>query len=157
MLSVVGDECQGVAFMSDAARNQIQSLPGASLPMHGVRMRMAVMALIWLPLGALVGALSMAESAGVISVFSGILAGMIVTPLLGVVLALLGGEIKPVLFGATSGALIGALSGALDGLGVSPIAGVGLIGGGIVGATLPAIMLRFKRLRELVFQENLFQ
>jgi hypothetical protein len=113
---------------------------------RGVRKRVVAMALVWLPLGAAVGALSVVEGSDTIAVFSEILAGMIVTLLLGGILGLIGGEIKPVLFGATSGVLVGALSGTLGGFGVLSIAGVGLIGGGIVGATLPAIMLRFRRI-----------
>lgn len=102
--------------------------------------RVGRMALLWSLLGAGIGA-STAPSSDLIGLVSGILAGLIVLVPMGALLGLIGGRVKPVLVGVLCGAGVGALIGLLDGAPIpSAFVQVGLIGGGLAGATTSALV-----------------
>ena len=99
------------------------------------------MTLLWALLGAVIGVATAPPHGGLIGVLAFIIAGVIVMPPLGVVLGLIGGEVRPTLGGALVGAGVGALVGMLAAPGSTAfVASVGLIGGGMVGATSFALL-----------------
>jgi hypothetical protein len=100
------------------------------------------MALLWALFGAVCGASpELARGGNTIGILSGIIAGIIVTPALGVILALVGGQVKVTLFAGLWGAVIGVSAGFLSGV-PSPAVTLnfGLFVGGMAGATFPQVL-----------------
>jgi hypothetical protein len=107
------------------------------------------MALLWLGLGAVVGAASTPPGGGVIGVVAFVIAGMIVLPVLGAALGLFGGRVTDTLIGAGFGGAVGALA-ALTLSAANPLflVNLGLINGGIVAATFGGMIRLAQRLAE---------
>jgi hypothetical protein len=104
-------------------------------------MRVRDMAILWALFGAVCGAApELARGGNLIGLISFALAGVIVTPTLGVFIALLGGRVKPSLLGALWGAAMGALAGSLGMGSASYALTVGLLVGAMAGGTLPQIV-----------------
>jgi hypothetical protein len=104
--------------------------------------RVRDMALLWALFGALCGACPHLASGGnIIGILSSAIAGVIVTPVLGVLIALLGGQLKPTLLGGIWGAMIGVLAGFVGGAANAPLtADFGLLVGGMAGGTFPQVL-----------------
>jgi hypothetical protein len=100
------------------------------------------MALLWLVFGGACGACSdPARGGNLIGLASGILAGMIVLPVLGVFLGLAGARVAPSLVGGCfGGAFAGLLGMALGALTPLYLASFGIILGGLAGGTLGAMV-----------------
>jgi hypothetical protein len=97
------------------------------------------MVLVWLLLGALVGPGCAPPDSGVVGIISGILAGLLVLPFLGVPLGLLGGRARESLLGGVCGLLVGTAVGLLGEGAILAKVNPCLIAGGLVGATLPGM------------------
>jgi hypothetical protein len=97
------------------------------------------MALAWATFGVAVGLLT-APSRDAIALVSGVLAGLIVLCPLGAILGLLGGQVKPALAGGMAGGVLGALGALLLAPpGLAFVVSVGLVGGGLAGASSSAV------------------
>jgi hypothetical protein len=117
-----------------------ETLPDLSVGV--ILRRIRDMALLWLLFGAVCGACSQtASGGGLVGVISGVLAGMIVLPFLGVCLGLMGGRVQPTLVGGCFGGLLAGLLG-LFAHSASPLylASFGLILGGLAGGTQAALL-----------------
>jgi hypothetical protein len=116
------------------------TLPSLSLGM--ILRRVRDMVLVWLLFGGICGACSdLARSGSWVGIVSGVLAGMIVMPFLGVFLGLAGARVRPTLIGGGLGGLLGALLATVVGS-PSPtmVASFGLILGGLTGGTIGAML-----------------
>ncbi len=104
--------------------------------------RVRDMAILWSVFGAVCGAApELGRGGNLIGIVSGMIAGIIVTPLLGVVLALFGGQVKMTLLGGLWGAIIGASTGFLGGAVSSSLTlNFGLLVGGMAGGTFPQVL-----------------
>jgi len=101
--------------------------------------RVRRMMLVWLLFGAAIGPGS-APDAGAVGLISGILAGMLLLPWLGLVLGLIGGQARQALLGGAWGFAVGlAVALAADEGDVLRKANVALIAGGLIGATFPLV------------------
>jgi hypothetical protein len=103
--------------------------------------RIRDMACLWLFFGALIGACTpVARDGSLIGVVSGMLAGMIVLPFLGVGLGVAGGQVMPTLVGGSFGAVCAVLAGFAHGSESfhDPLC-FGLILGGLAGGTISVI------------------
>jgi hypothetical protein len=100
------------------------------------------MVILWAVFGAVCGACpSLARGANAIGVLSDALAGVIVTPFLGVFIALLGGQVKTTVLGGIWGAMIGGLAGLVPGAAnVGFAVAIGLLVGGMAGGTFPQVL-----------------
>jgi len=115
------------------------------------------MALVWGLFGIFIGMTSAPRGQGVIPVISFAVAGLIVMPGLGVVLGLLGGKVKEVVIGGVLGGVggmsLGVVSGRLD---PALLANMGLISGGIAGATVATLIhsARWVGARQLLAEQH---
>jgi hypothetical protein len=114
----------------------------AAPPPRTLAKRLRDLTLLWALFGAVVGACpGLTHGGDALGILSGALAGVILTPVLGVLIALLGGQAKPTLLGAIGGAMVGVLArfvaGAPDG---QLTAELGLLVGGMAGGTLPQML-----------------
>lgn len=116
--------------------------------------RIRDMACLWLFFGALVGACTpVARDGNLIGVVSGMLAGMIVLPFLGVGLGVAGGQVMPTLVGGTFGAVCAVGASLTQGSGSfhDPLC-FGVVLGGLAGGTISVItwwITLFKRILRL--------
>jgi hypothetical protein len=104
--------------------------------------RLRDLTLLWALFGAVVGAApGLTRGGDLLGIFSGALAGVILTPVLGILIALLGGQVRPTLLGAIGGALVGALARFVAGApGGGLTVELGLLVGGMTGGTLPQLL-----------------
>ncbi len=104
--------------------------------------RVRDMALLWLVFGAALGSRTdLARRGGVIGLVSGVLAGMIVMPILGVGLGLAGGQVRPTFIGALFGsAFAGTVAAVSDAANPLSFAGFGIVLGGLVGGTISLVL-----------------
>ena len=103
------------------------------------------MSFLWLFFGALLGSLSTPPRPGVAGVIIGAIAGMIVLPFIGAVLGLLGGKWRQTLAGGLIGLAVGVLAGLVKGEMVAPAANMGLLCGGLIGATFFSFFSHFRQ------------
>jgi hypothetical protein len=92
------------------------------------------MTLLWALLGVFVGVATIPPN-GLVSLVAGLLAGSFVLTPLGTILGLLGGRPKPTLIGALAGSTLGVLAAAFSPASSSSLFSLGLIAGGLAGAT----------------------
>lgn len=113
--------------------------------------RIGEMALLWLAIGCFVGIGTAPRLTDVIGVISGIIAGTIVLVPVGVLQGLMGGRARTSVWGGTAGVLIGSLTAWIGGTGTwHTTASVGLLGGAMIGATIPIFYLYLNRIRRAV-------
>jgi hypothetical protein len=127
--------------MTREARNPALPHQTFALPPRGtLARRVRDMAALWLVFGALVGVGSAPTGGGAVAIVSFMIAGMMVLPLLGVVLGLLGGGVKEACIGGLCGGVVGVAVGWACGA-RNPLLGanLGLINGGMVGATFATV------------------
>jgi hypothetical protein len=100
------------------------------------------MAILWAFIGAVAGAApGLSHGDGVIRILSDAIAGVIITPILGVLIALLGGHVKPTLLGGIWGATTGVLAGFVAGRTSAPFTlDFGLLVGAMAGGTFPQLL-----------------
>jgi hypothetical protein len=112
------------------------------LSMGAILRRVRDMALLWLLFGAVCGSCSETASRGnLVGLISGVLAGMIVLPFLGVGLGLVGGRVPTTLVGGCFGCLVaGALAAMIRSGPPLRFASFGLIVGGLIGGTFGVIL-----------------
>jgi hypothetical protein len=104
------------------------------------------MTLLWLGFGAVVGTLTAPPEGGIVRVIAGTVAGMIVLPFMGAFLGMIGGKWRETFWGGVAGLLLGAIVGIATGQTAwLHIANVGLIGGGLVGATFFSFLSHVRR------------
>jgi hypothetical protein len=116
---------------------RIHSLPPY---LHSLGKRVLAMTLLWSCLGIVVGVNTAPFDQGTIRIVSGAIAGVIVLFPVGAMLGLFSDGIKMTLLGAAAGGLLAGLTGAVLSWGFAPsLASVGLLGGGLIGATLSTI------------------
>jgi hypothetical protein len=106
--------------------------------------RLPGMAAVWAVFGVVVGLLN-PPGAGPVSIAAGITAGVLVLTPLGVALTLAGGRWAESLAGAALGLMLVPLVGLLSIPPGIPIVPLGLIFGGIVGATVVNLLYRLPR------------
>jgi hypothetical protein len=109
--------------------------------------RVGYMALLWLVIGAVVGASVVRPGTGTPNLLAGVVAGMIVLGSLGILLGLIGGRWNEAAVGAASGQSIGLIAGVLGVTG-GPVllTTTGLIFGALVGSTIVGVFYRLPRL-----------
>ena len=116
-----------------------------------IAIRISVSALIWCGFGIVVG-ICTAPKSDLISMIAGILAGMIVLTPVGVVTSVFGGRWTELLIGGGMGYSGGVALAILRGEPCGYLAGLGLVFGGLVGATVVSAFWRLPRLlKRLVF------
>lgn len=117
--------------------------PSAPAPARRVRN----MAGAWLLVGALTGAASTPPGGEAVDILCFVLAGVVVMPVMGVVLGLLGGGAKEALLSAAFGGALGAAAGlALGARPLLSLVSLGLVNGGLVGATFGPVLRLARRL-----------
>jgi hypothetical protein len=111
--------------------------PAASFfSLQAIGINVARMTLLWLALGIMVGMLSSPFDEGIVRIVAGIIAGMIICPLIGAFLGLIGAQWRETLMGAIAGLGLGFCLGVASGVAeVRPLANVSMVGGALVGAT----------------------
>jgi hypothetical protein len=104
------------------------------------------MTALWLGFGAVVGTLTAPPEGGIVRIIAGTVAGMIVLPLMGTFLGMIGGKWRETFWGGVAGLFLGAIVGIASGQTAwLHIANVGLIGGGLVGATFFSFLSHLRR------------
>src|SRR5262249_25357369 len=133
--------------MARQGKGEGLSVPPPLTPPRGsLGKRVRNMTLLWLAFGALVGAGSMPPEAGTIGLLSGAIAGMLLLPFLGSVLGLMGGQCLETLAGALWGLMVGAAAAALTAdADLLLKAALGLLVGGLAGATFPGLCRLFRQ------------
>jgi hypothetical protein len=105
--------------------------------------RVVRMALTWLALGAFIGASGAAGQADPIEIFSMMMGGMAVFPIVGIVLGLIGGDARGSVVGVAGGLLGGRLAEVMSTTAIpTPVLSVTTVAGGLFGAT-GLLFLRF--------------
>lgn len=126
------------------------ALTTTSATPRGLGWRVLDMTLLWAGFGIAIGPGSAPPGSNWIGLIAGIIAGLIILPPLGALLGLCGGRWKESLIGGTIGAALALTGGLIQGTDRLPMVGnVGLIYGGLLGATflglfyrLPCLLLR---------------
>jgi hypothetical protein len=109
--------------------------------------RVRDMVLVWALFGVVCGLMIGWDQRSLVALVSGMIAGALVLPVLGAFLGVIGGQWKETLAGGLGGLVLGALAAALSGRGSMPhLAQVGMIFGGLVGATFLSLFARLPRL-----------
>lgn len=104
------------------------------------------MSLLWLVFGVIVGAGTALPDGDAVRIVAGIIAGMIILPVIGAFLGLIGGRWRETLVGGIAGFLLaGSIGLATAQANLFPLANVGLVGGAIVGGTFLSFLNHFRR------------
>jgi len=122
--------------MLERARMPVVLFP----PLRSSGKRVASLTGVWTAFGVLTGLLVIPPTS-LIALVSGVLAGTIVLCPLGLLLGLLGGEVKLSLAGGLAGAALGAFTAlTLAPSGLTHVISVGLLSGGLAGATCSVLL-----------------
>jgi len=114
--------------------------------LHGnLALRVRNMVLLWLALGALIGAWTSPARGGLLDVVAGAIAGTLILTPLGAALGLLGGRHDETMIGALAGFILGSLAALGAGGDLAFLSCTGLLGGGLLGATLAGLFWRLPR------------
>jgi len=122
------------------------SEPAGVTALRGLMRHARNMTLLWLAFGVVVGACLTPPGGGWVGLVSGAIAGMIVLPPIGLLLGMLGARWQETLACAFAGLLLGALAGTAGAGAVGHASALGLVFGGMVGATFLAFFYRLPRL-----------
>jgi hypothetical protein len=125
---------------------QTAAAPAWILSLRSVAVAVLQMSLLWLGFGIVVGAASALPDGDAIRIVSGIIAGMIVLPVIGALLGLIGGRWRETLIGGGAGLIVALGLGLATGQSaLFAVTNVGLVSGAIVGATFLSFINHFRR------------
>jgi hypothetical protein len=107
--------------------------------------RVRDVAALWSGFGVLIGVWTISHRGGIVDLAAGAVAGAIVLTPLGAVLGLLGGRRDETLVGGLAGLGLGALAALATGQDPASLGSLGLLMGGLAGATFAGLFWRLPR------------